>query len=127
MTPVYPDLAGRAAVVTGASSGIGLGIAQALLEQGMRVAVHYNRGRAAAEELCGRHPGRAFAVQADLGSDEGCAKLAREALRMLGGARLLVHSAGIWNDGPIESLSRAALDETFRVNTFSAFSLVREL
>jgi len=49
MLPVYPDLEARAAIVTGASSGIGLGIAQALLAQGMRVAVHYRGGREAAE------------------------------------------------------------------------------
>ena len=53
MQPVYPDLQGRAAIVTGASSGIGLGIARALLGQGMRVAVHVRqykgrRGRAIA-------------------------------------------------------------------------------
>src|SRR6266852_5680488 len=51
MLPVYPDLQGRAAIVTGASSGIGLGIAQALLAQGMRVAVHYRGVREAAEAL----------------------------------------------------------------------------
>jgi 3-oxoacyl-[acyl-carrier protein] reductase len=125
--PTYPDLQGRAALVTGASSGIGLGIAKAFLEQGMRVAVHYNKARSAAEALCREHPGRAFPVQADIGTDEGCVALAREAVQKLGGAQVLVHSAGIWNDGPIATLSRPVLEEMFRVNTFSAFSLVREL
>src|SRR2546423_402992 len=76
----YPDLQDRAAVVTGASSGIGLGIARALLAQGMRVAVHYNRSRSAADSLSAERPGRAFAIQADLGTDEGCVHLAREAV-----------------------------------------------
>src|SRR4051812_47039010 len=93
----------------------------------MRVAVHYNRSRAAADSLCAEHPGRAFAIQADLGTDDGCARLAREAVQKLGGAQVLVHSAGIWNDGPIATLSRPVLEEMFRVNTFSAFSLLREL
>jgi 3-oxoacyl-[acyl-carrier protein] reductase len=127
MTPTFPDLRGRAATVTGASSGIGSGIAEALLGQGMRVAVHYRNGRAAAEELCARHPGRAFAVQADVGTEEGCAKLARESMERLGGAQVLVHSAGLWNDGPIDSIRRETLEEMFRVNTFSAFYLVRDL
>jgi 3-oxoacyl-[acyl-carrier protein] reductase len=127
VTPTYPDLQGRAAIVTGASSGIGLGIARALLEQGMRVAVHYRGGRAAAEALCADHPGRAFAVQADLGTEEGCIALARGALEKLGGAHLLVHSAGIWNGAPIDEMDRDRLEEMFRVNVFSAFYVVREL
>ena len=43
MAAIYPDLQGRAALVTGASSGIGLGIAQALLSQGMRLAIVRSR------------------------------------------------------------------------------------
>jgi 3-oxoacyl-[acyl-carrier protein] reductase len=54
-------------------------------------------------------------------------KLAREGLERLGSAQVLVHSAGMWNDGPIESMTGANLEETFRLNTFSAFHLVREL
>ena len=127
MTPVYPDLKGRTALVTGASSGIGLGIAEALLEQGMRVGVHHRSGRAAAEALCKRFPGRAAALPAELGTEQGCVGLARAMVERLGGCELLVHSAGIWNDGPIASLSAQRLEEMFRVNTFSAFYLVREL
>jgi len=127
MAATYPDLQGRAAIVTGASSGIGLGIARALLSQGMRVAVHYRSGRAAAEAASAEHPERAFAVEADLGTESGCVKLAREALEKLGGAHVLVHSAGVWNEAPIEKVDAARLEEMFRVNVFSAFYLVREL
>ncbi len=122
----YEDLAGRRALVTGASSGIGLGIAEAFLEQGMSVALHWRSGRAAVEALAARFPGRAFPVQADLGSEAGCAACVAAAARALGGLDGLVHSAGVWSDGPIATLSAAALEETFRVNTFSAFYLVRE-
>lgn len=127
MQPSYPDLRGRTALVTGASSGIGLGIAEALLAQGMRVGVHYRSGRAAAETLCAQHPGAAFALEAELGTEAGCVELARTAREALGGVNLLVHSAGIWNAGPIATLGAASLEEMFRVNTFSAFYLVREL
>jgi 3-oxoacyl-[acyl-carrier protein] reductase len=127
MTAAYHDLEGRAAIVTGASSGIGLGVARALLAQGMRVAVHYRGGRASADALCGEHPRAAFAVQADLGTEEGCVTLARAALDKLGGAHVLVHSAGIFNGAPIDEMDRETLEEMFRVNVFSAFYLVREL
>jgi 3-oxoacyl-[acyl-carrier protein] reductase len=123
----YADLQGRAALVTGASSGIGYGIAEALLEQGMRVAVHYRGNRAAAEALCARHPGRAVALHAELATEQGCVELARGAKKAFPDLSLFVHSAGIWNDGAIATLSAAALEEMFRINTFSAFYLVREL
>src|SRR5438105_1779017 len=127
MTATYPDLSGRAALVTGASSGIGSGIAEALLRQGMRVGVQYRGGKAAADALCSKYPDRAAALRADLSSESGCAQLAAWTVERLGGCEVLVHSAGIWNAGPIGSMSSAALEDMFRVNTFSAFYLVREL
>jgi 3-oxoacyl-[acyl-carrier protein] reductase len=122
----YSDLAGRRALVTGASSGIGLGVAEAFLAQGMRVAVHCRSNRAAAEALAARHPGRAHVVQADLGTEEGCVACLADAARALGGLDQLVHSAAIWNEGPIGAVTRPQLEEIFRVNVFSAFYLVRE-
>src|SRR5919204_5677761 len=127
MRASYPDLKGRAAIVTGASSGIGLGIARALLDQGMRVAVHYRGSQAAAQALCDEHPARALPVQADLATEGGCVKLATEARERLSGVDVLVHSAGIFNSAPIESMRAEILEEMFRVNAFSAFYLVREL
>lgn len=122
----YADLAGRRALVTGASSGIGLGIAEAFLDQGMRVAVHWRSSREAAESLAARFPGRAFPVRAELGTEEGCVACVGEAVRALGGLDQLVHSAAIWNEGPIGTIGAARLEEIFRVNVFSAFYLVRE-
>jgi 3-oxoacyl-[acyl-carrier protein] reductase len=122
----YLDLEGRRALVTGASSGIGLGIAEAFLEQGMRVAVHHRTHRAEAEALAARFPGRAFPLAAELGDESGCVGLVRDAARVLGGIDQIVHSAGIWNDGPIGTISAPRLEEIFRVNVFSAFYLVRE-
>jgi 3-oxoacyl-[acyl-carrier protein] reductase len=122
----YGDLAGRRALVTGAASGIGLGVARAFLEQGMRVAVHYRSRRDAADELTRRFPGAAVPIQADLGSEAGCAGLVGDAVRELGGIDQVVHSAGIWNEGPIATLARDRLEEIFRVNVFSALYIVRE-
>ena len=122
----YSDLAGRRALVTGASSGIGLGLAEAFLEQGMKVAVHYRSQPEPAEKLAARFPGRAFAVQAELGSEAGCAACIEASARALGGLDQLVHSAAIWNAGPIDRITGPQLEEIFRVNVFSAFYLVRE-
>ena len=118
MFPSYPDLAGRTALVTGASSGIGRGIAEALVAQGVRVAAQH-RSRPPP-------PGTA-PVRADLGTEQGCVEAVRAAREKLGEIHLLVHSAGIYNAGPIDRISSEKLEEMFRVNTFSAFYLVREL
>ncbi len=122
----YSDLPGRRALVTGASSGIGRGIAEAFLEQGMSVAVQYRSNRAAAEALAARFPTRAFAVEAELGTEAGCARCVADAVGALGGLDQIVHSAAIWNEGPIASIRAEQLEEIFRVNVFSAFYLVRE-
>jgi 3-oxoacyl-[acyl-carrier protein] reductase len=122
----YLDLEGRRALVTGGSSGIGLGIAEAFLEQGMKVAIHYRSQEDAARALAGRFPGQAFPVRAELATEAGAVGLVRESVRLLGGLDQLVHSAGIWNDGPIDRIEAGRIEEIFRVNVFSAFYLVRE-
>jgi 3-oxoacyl-[acyl-carrier protein] reductase len=122
----YSDLAGRKALVTGAAGGIGLGIAEALLQQGASVALHYRTGKTQAEELCRKHPGRAVAIQADLREEQECVRLVKDAIQAMGGLDILIHSAGIWNEGPIDRIRAAQLEEMFRVNVFSAFFLVRE-
>ena len=118
MFPIYPDLSGRTALVTGASSGIGRGIAEALLAQGARVA---------AQHRTQEPPERTFPVRADLGREQGCIDAVRAAREKLGEVDLLVHSAGIYNPGAIGKIQSATLEEMFRVNVFSAFYLVREL
>jgi 3-oxoacyl-[acyl-carrier protein] reductase len=114
MLATYQDLRGRTALVTGASSGIGEGIAQALLEQGMRVV---------AQHKSHAPPPGCVGVRAELGSEDGCVELVKQA----GPVDLLVHSAGIYNAGPIDAIAKATLEEMFRVNTFSSFYLMREL
>ena len=89
MFPAYPDLKGRTALVTGASSGIGRGVADALAAQGARVAGQYRT-----QPLAG-------GVQAELGTEGGCIEAVRGAREKLGEISLLVHSAGIYNAGPI--------------------------
>jgi 3-oxoacyl-[acyl-carrier protein] reductase len=98
-----------------------------MLKQGMRVGVHYRTGRIAAESLSNHYRNLAMPLPGDLGSEQGCVELARAQREQVGGCDVLVHSAGIWNAGPIDSITGAQLDEMFRVNVHSAFFLVREL
>lgn len=118
MIATYADLRGRTALVTGASSGIGRGIAEALAAQGVKVV---------AQHLTQKPPEGTIAVKADLSEERGCVELVKAAKAAVSEVHLFVHSAGIYTKGPIDSLSRETLEEMFRINTFSAFYLLREL
>ena len=91
-------LAGKRALVTGGSKGIGAGIALALAREGADVAVNYRSDQAGAEEVAGqiRALGRAATtVGADVGKVADCQRLVREAADALGGLDILVNNAGI--------------------------------
>src|SRR5947208_2055473 len=86
------DLAGRTAVVTGASKGIGLAITQALREEGVRVAAGALTGSA---ELSGlAEAGEVAVVLGDLTTATGCQALVDEAVGRFGGIDLLVNNVG---------------------------------
>ncbi len=123
---VFGDLKAKRVLVTGASSGIGLACAGAFAGQGSIIAAHYRFGLAAIEDMAKAFPGRFFPICADLTSEEGCVKVITEAERALGGIDVMVHSAGIWNDGPIRTMDKETLEVMFRTNTFSSYYLSRE-
>ncbi|MCU0292857.1 MAG: SDR family oxidoreductase [Thermoanaerobaculaceae bacterium] len=113
----------RNVVVTGASSGIGLSCAERFLAAGDRVVAQYRSNRAAIERLQNEYVGaQVVPVQADLATEAGCVAL----LQAAGVPEVVVHSAGIWNDGAIRTLTREVLEDMFRTNTFSAYYLSRE-
>lgn len=113
----------RRVIVTGASSGIGMACARAFLAAGDAVVAHGRSNRAAIEELRREFgPERVVPVTADLATEEGCVLLVRAA----GAFDVLVHSAGVWNDGAIRTLTAENLERMFRTNTFSAYFLARE-
>lgn len=119
-----PQSSTRTILVTGASSGIGLVCARLFLERGDIVAAHYRSQPAPVKALVSEYGAeRVVPVQSDLATEEGCAR----AVAAAGSFEVLVHSAGIWNDGAIASLEASTLEEMFRTNTFSAYYLAREM
>src|SRR5690349_4871735 len=91
------DLSGRTAIVTGASGGIGAGIAKRFGEAGANVVCHYNSNRKNAEtvaEAIRSAGGKAFASQADISSGMGAADLVARAVAEFGSADILVNNAG---------------------------------
>jgi NAD(P)-dependent dehydrogenase (short-subunit alcohol dehydrogenase family) len=119
------SLAGRVAVVTGGSSGIGRGIALALGQAGagvVLVARDENRLRSCAAELRAAG-GEAAWVSADLGSRAEVDRAARQAGTALGPPDILVNCAGINLRPPLYELTIEDWDATFAVNLTAPFLL----
>jgi NAD(P)-dependent dehydrogenase (short-subunit alcohol dehydrogenase family) len=119
-------VSGRRALVTGASRGIGLAIAQALASDGHKVAASA-RTEAALAEAAGPHGeagGEIVAVRADMASPEDCAALPGRAAEALGGpVEILVYCAGISRTGRVEDLALADWNESMQVNVTGALQV----
>jgi 3-oxoacyl-[acyl-carrier protein] reductase len=121
-------LAGKTALVTGASRGIGRGIAEAFAREGASVAVNYHRSEAAAQEVVAAivaGVGEAFAVQADIGDEGEVARMVEETLLRFGHLDVLVANAGILNQGRLAEMDVAAWDEMMRTNLRGPFLCAR--
>jgi pteridine reductase len=109
----------KVALVTGAARRVGRAIAMELARAGCDVAVHYRRSEQEARqtatdiEATGR---RAALIQADLTEEGAPQRTVDQAVQQLGGLRVLVNSASIWERTPLAELSRAALRSHWEVN-----------
>lgn len=117
-------LAGRIALVTGASRGIGLAVAQALAGAGARVAM---LARSAGALRAAAAPLGALAIPCDVSDDTATAAAAEQATRELGAPEILVNNAGLFVLAPIESQSIAELRATLDTNLVAPFVLARAL
>lgn len=116
------ELAGKRALVTGASRGIGAAIALMLADRGADVAITYERSAERAAEIVraieakGR---RALAIQADSADATAVKRSVDEAAQNLGGLDILVNNAGIARGGPVAEMSLADIDAILDVNVRS--------
>ena len=114
------SLAGKTALVTGGSRGIGAACAKLLAARGAAVVVTYSRSAEQAERITAEivgSGGTAFAVQADAANGEAAKAGVTQAVDRLGGRLdILVNNAGIAEHGPIGALSDAAFDRMLDVN-----------
>ncbi|MGA3294869.1 MAG: SDR family NAD(P)-dependent oxidoreductase [Candidatus Acidiferrales bacterium] len=123
------SLAGKAALVTGGSRGIGAATVKIFAQAGADVVFNYHRNRDAAsqvEQEARKHGTRIESFKADLGRMDDAKKLVDHARERLGRLDILVANAGIWNqeDAPIENLSEREWDEMIRVNLKSVYAVV---
>jgi 3-oxoacyl-[acyl-carrier protein] reductase len=121
---VKEGAAGRTAVVTGGSRGIGAAVAIALARSGHRVAVNYSSNSAAAEEVVATisdRGGEAIAVQADVSDETQVAELFANVAEALGAPLVLVNNAGITRDELLVRMSTEDFDRVIATNLRSAF------
>ncbi|NEU13773.1 glucose 1-dehydrogenase [Methylobacterium sp. BTF04] len=112
-------LEGRVAIVTGASKGIGAGIALRLAADGAKVVVNYARSVEAAERLVMTirdAGGHAKAVQADVSKPREIDMLFDEAALAFGHVDILVNNAGIYEFGDLASITPDSIDRQFALN-----------
>ena len=122
------DLAGKSAVVTGGSRGIGRAIVLRLAQQGADVAFSYRGNEAAAKETAaavetlGR---KALPVQGDVSQPEAAGALVKAALEAFGKVDILVNNAGITRDDLIMRMSIEDFRVVLETNLFGAFYAIK--
>jgi 3-oxoacyl-[acyl-carrier protein] reductase len=112
-------LAGKVAVVTGASKGIGASITKHLADEGAAVVVNYSSSKAGADRVVGEivgKGGKAVAVQADLASKTEIERLFAETKKAFGKLDVLVNNAGIYEFAPLEEVTAEHFHKMFNLN-----------
>ena len=129
--PIHlPDdlFAGKIAIVTGASRGVGRATALRLAEGGANVVVNYLSNDVEALEtvrLCQNKGVEAIAVQADVSDMVEAQKLAKQTLERFGRIDLLVCNAGVWEGAPIEDMTEEVWNKVINTNLKSAWATTK--
>jgi NAD(P)-dependent dehydrogenase (short-subunit alcohol dehydrogenase family) len=123
------DLKGKAAVVTGASKGIGFAVAEALARAGANVllcARNEQEVRSAAESLAGTGGGRAIGVRCDKRSYDDVRALIQKSVSEFGGVDILVNNAGVGSYAPIDQLTVEQWSQMIETNLSGVFYACHE-
>ena len=121
-------LAGKVAVVTGASKGIGAAIAIELASHGASVVVNHRDSAAQAERVADhirRAGGSALVIRADIGLETGSTGLIETAISEFGRLDILVNNAGYYKYGPIEDVDAYSFHRHFDVNVLGVLLLIK--
>jgi 3-oxoacyl-[acyl-carrier protein] reductase len=122
-------LSNKVAIVTGASKGIGAGIATALAAEGVRVAVNYSSDRDGAERIVKAiidSGGKAIAVGADVSKAADVARLFKEVDSAFGKLDILVNNAGVFRFGALAEIREETFHLHYNTNVLGTILTVQE-
>lgn len=122
-------LAGKVAVVTGASKGIGASIAEHLASEGASVVVNYATSKSGADAVVKRiqdKGGKAVAVQGDVSKPEEITRLFAETKKAYGKVDVLVNNAGIYEFGPLEAITPEHFHKQYNLNVLGLLLCTQE-
>lgn len=122
-------LNGQVAIVTGASKGIGAGIARHLAREGASVVVNYASSKKQADELVAeitKNGGNAVAIQADVSKKSEIEKLFKESHSAFGKIDILVNNAGVYEFLPLEEITEEHFHKHYNLNVLGLILCTQE-
>ena len=122
-------LNGKVAVVTGASKGIGAGIAKEFAAEGAAVVVNYASAKADADKIVdaiAKRSGKAIAIQGNVSKKAEVERLFAETEKALGTIDILVNNAGVYEFVPLEEVSEDQFHKLFDVNVLGMLLATQE-
>jgi 3-oxoacyl-[acyl-carrier protein] reductase len=122
-------LAGKVAVVTGASKGIGAGIAKGLAAAGASVVVNYATSKEGADRVVAQieaDGGKAIAIQGDVAKGADVQRLFAETKRAFGAVDVLVNNAGVYRFAPLEQVTEEEFHRQFNTNVLGLLLATQE-
>lgn len=122
-------LTNKTAIVTGASKGIGAGIAKMLAQKGANVIVNYNKDKIGAAKVVTdilKNNGIAEHIQADVTNPEAVTQLFKKTIELYGKVDILVNNAGVYQFDPLEAITHKEFNRQFTNNVWSVLSTCQE-